>query len=73
VARGAYGINRNWELSQLGDGATRSRIEDGWHPNWERTRRKEKGRTMKIREHSGILSISRAMQKKFCGSDFVER
>ena len=48
----------------LGDGATRSRIEDGWHPNWERARRKEKGRRMKIREHSGILSMSQAMQKK---------
>ena len=23
-------IGRNWELGQLGDGATRSRIEDGW-------------------------------------------
>ena len=33
-------IGRNWELSQLGDGATRSRIEDGWHPSSEQEERK---------------------------------
>ena len=27
------GVKSNW--MELGDGATRSRIEDGWHPSWE--------------------------------------
>ena len=26
---------KDWESSQLGNGATRSRIEAGWRPNWE--------------------------------------
>ena len=26
----------------MGDGATRSRIEAGWHPDWERARRTER-------------------------------
>ena len=38
-------------------------IKDGWHPNWERARRKEKGRRRRTREHSGISAISRAKQQ----------
>ena len=65
-------IGRNWGLSQLGHGATRSRTEDGWHPNWERARKKEKGRRLKIREHRRFQCHEQC-RRKFCGSDDVER
>ena len=45
----------------MGDGATRSRIEDGWHPSWERARRKEGLR-------KDFIVPSNAGED-FCGSD----
>ena len=51
----------------MGDGATRSRIEDGWHPNWES---KKKGKGKKAEDpRTEKISMSRAMQKKsFAGA-----
>ena len=40
-------IGKNWELTQYVDGATRSKIDVGWHPSWEgedRRRRRERRR-----------------------------
>jgi len=50
----------------LGDGATRSRIEAGWHPNWERARRKKKKKW--VREHSGF-QYHEQCSRKACESD----
>ena len=57
----------------MGDGVTRSRKKDGWHLNWERARRKEKGRRRtKIRDntvvefhhHHGLCGL-RAAEREF--------
>ena len=40
-------LKEDWKelgVKSTRDGVTRSSIKDGWHPNWERARRKEKGR-----------------------------
>jgi len=37
-------IGRNWELIQYEDGATRSKIEVGWHPRWGREERRRERR-----------------------------
>ena len=46
----------NWELIQYEDGATRSKIEVGWHPRWGREeRRRERRRRFETQRRSGIL------------------
>ena len=50
---------RSRESTRFEDGATRSRIVVGWHPNWKEAGRREKGRSRRTREHGGISSISR--------------
>ena len=65
-------LKEDWKelgVKSIGDGATRSRIEDGWHPNWERARRKEKGRTKRIQEHSGFNMTSKAADTA-CEGDY---
>ena len=61
-------IGRNWESRQLEVGATRSRIEDDWHPNWEGARRKEKICDAGFEKIEDFNVPSNA-EEKFCGSD----
>ena len=56
----------------MGDGATRPRIEDGWHPNWERARRKEREEdtvdfniTSNAEENFAEATMSSAEDSKF--------
>ena len=35
---------KNWELTQYEDGATRSKIDVGWHLSWEREERRRRER-----------------------------
>ena len=51
----------------MGDGATRSRIEDGWHPNWERARRKEKEEDTGF-ENTKEFNVTSYAEKKFAGA-----
>ena len=54
----------------MGDGATRSRIEDGWHPNWERARRR--GKDDAGFEEIEDFNVTSNAEEKFCGSDYVD-
>ena len=60
---------KEWKLGQLGDGATRSRIEDGWHPSWERARGKEGRRKEDDSRKYREFIVPSYAGDDFCGSD----
>ena len=57
---------KEFGVKSIEDVATRSRIEAGWHPNWERARR----RRTKVRDNAVMefSSPSRVMQTLSCGA-----